>query len=69
MNVKDFSYLLQNPDKVVSSDQTKELEDVLSEYPYFQSARAIHLKGLKNLNSYKYNNCLLYTSPSPRDRG
>ena len=68
MNVKDFSYLLQNPDKVVSSDQTKELEDVLSEYPYFQSARAIHLKGLKNLNSYKYNNALKVTAAYTTDR-
>lgn len=68
MNVQDFTYLLQNPDKVVSSNQTKELEDVLSEYPYFQPARAIHLKGLKNLNSFKYNNALKITAAYTTDR-
>ena len=69
MNVQDFTYLLQNPNKVVSSKQTKELEDVLSEYPYFQAARAIHLKGLKNLNSFKYNNALKITAAYTTDRG
>ena len=46
MNVQDFTYLLQNPDEVVSPVQTNQLEDVLAEYPYFQAARAMHLKGL-----------------------
>ncbi len=68
MNVQDFTHLLQNPDKVVSSEQTKELEDVLSEYPYFQPARAIHLKGLKNLNSFKYNNALKIAAAYTTDR-
>ena len=68
MNVQDFTYLLQSPDKVVSTEQTKELEDVLSEYPYFQAARAIHLKGLKNLNSFKYNNALKITAAYTADR-
>jgi len=58
MNVKDFTYLLQNPDASISTEQTKQLEDVLSDFPYFQAARAVHLKGLKNGNSFKYNNAL-----------
>ena len=68
MNVKNFTYLLQNPNEVVTSEQTKELEDVLSEFPYFQAARAIHLKGLKNLNSFKYNNVLKVTAAYTTDR-
>jgi hypothetical protein len=68
MNVGDFTYLLQNPDKVVSPVQTNQLEDVLAEYPYFQAARAMHLKGLKNLNSFKYNNALKVTAAYTADR-
>ncbi len=47
MKVTDFTYLLENPAKVVNPLQTKQLEDILVEYPYFQAARALHLKGLK----------------------
>jgi len=68
MNVQDFTYLLQDPDKVVSPVQTKQLEDVLDEYPYFQAAHALHLKGLKNLNSFKYNNALKLTAAYTADR-
>ena len=68
MNVTDFTILLQHPDKVVSPVQTKQLEDVLDEYPYFQAARALHLKGLKNLNSFKYNNALKVTAAYTADR-
>lgn len=68
MKVTDFTYLLQHPGKVVSPVQTKQLEDVLEEYPYFQAARAIHLKGLKNLNSFKYNNALKVTAAYTADR-
>lgn len=68
MNVQDFTYLLQNPDKLVSPVQTNQLEDILAEYPYFQAARAMHLKGLKNLNSFKYNNALKVTAAYTADR-
>ena len=68
MNVQDFTYLLQNPDKVITPIQTKQLEDVLEEYPYFQAARALQLKGLRNLNSFKYNNALKKTAAYSTDR-
>lgn len=68
MNVADFTFLLQNPDKVLEPVQTNQLEDILKEYPYFQSARALHLKGLKNLNSFKYNNALKVTAAYTADR-
>ncbi len=68
MNVSDFTYLLQNPESLVSPVQTKQLEDVLEEYPYFQAARAVHLKGLRNLNSFKYNNALKTTAAYTADR-
>ncbi|WP_297705003.1 hypothetical protein [uncultured Eudoraea sp.] len=68
MNVADFTFLLQNPAKVLEPVQTNQLEDILKEYPYFQAARALHLKGLKNLNSFKYNNALKVTAAYTADR-
>ena len=68
MNVKNFTYLLQHPDKVVSPMQTNQLEEVLEEFPYFQAARSLHLKGLKSLNSFKYNNALKVTAAYTADR-
>ncbi len=69
MNVTDFTLLLQHPDEVITAAQTAQLEEVLMEYPYFQAARALHLKGLKNLNSFKYNNALKLTAAYTTDRG
>ncbi|MBT8285411.1 MAG: hypothetical protein HKO75_08550 [Flavobacteriaceae bacterium] len=68
MNVTDFTYLLQHPDKVVDPVQTRQLEEVVKEYPYFQAARALQLKGLKNLNSFRYNNALKATAAYTADR-
>ena len=68
MNVADFTYLLQHPNKISSSEQTNQLEDVLEAYPYFQAARALHLKGLKNGNSFKYNNALKVAAAYTTDR-
>jgi hypothetical protein len=44
-----------NKPNAVSELQTIGLEKVLDEFPYFQSARALRLKGLYNQNSFKYN--------------
>lgn len=68
MNVTDFTYFLEHPTKVVEPIHTKHLEDIIAEYPYFQAARALHLKGLKNLNSYKYNKALKTTAAFTADR-
>ncbi|WP_421808737.1 hypothetical protein [Flagellimonas sp.] len=68
MNVADFIYILQNANTILSPSQTRELEDIIEEYPYFQAARALYLKGLKNLDSYKYNNALKVTAAHTADR-
>ncbi|WP_350293019.1 hypothetical protein [uncultured Croceitalea sp.] len=68
MNVSDFIHILQKSDTILSPKQTRELEGILEEYPYFQAARALHLKGLKNLDSYKYNNALKVTAAYTADR-
>ena len=48
--------------------QTRQLEEVIKAYPYFQAAHALHLKGLRNLNSFKYNNALKVTAAHTADR-
>ncbi|WP_420320423.1 hypothetical protein [Flagellimonas sp.] len=68
MNVSDFIQILQKSNTILSPKQTRELEDIIEEYPYFQAARALHLKGLKNLDSYKYNNALKVTAAYTSDR-
>ena len=68
MNVDEFTFLLQHPSEVKTPVQTRQLEEVLKEYPYFQAAHALHLKGLKNLNSFKYNNALKVTAAHTSDR-
>ena len=68
MNVSDFIQIIQKSDTILSPKQTQALEDIIDEYPYFQTARALHLKGLKNLDSYKYNNALKVTAAHTADR-
>jgi len=68
MNVSDFIHILQKSNTILSPKQTRELEDIIEEYPYFQAARALHLKGLKNLDSYKYNGALKVAAAHTADR-
>lgn len=44
------------------------LDVLIKEYPYFQSARALQLKGLKNQNSFLYNDALKLTAAHTTDR-
>jgi hypothetical protein len=48
--------------------ETAELKGVIDAFPYFQSARALYLKGLKNQESFKYNNELKITAAYTTDR-
>jgi hypothetical protein len=67
LNTTDFTYILQNPQNI-TSDQTQQLLEVIAKYPYMQSARALYLKGLKNKDSYKYNQELKTTAAYTTDR-
>jgi hypothetical protein len=67
MNVTDYTYLINKPD-AVHQKQTEALEKVLEEFPYFQSARALQLKGLYNENSYRYNSAVKVTAACTTDR-
>ena len=48
--------------------ETAELKTVVEDFPYFQAARALYLKGLKNQDSFKYNNELKVTAAYTTDR-
>ena len=67
MNNKNFTYLLQNPE-AVTVKETDDVKSVITEFPYFQSARAIYLKGLKNQESFTYNQELKTTAVYTTDR-
>ncbi len=67
MNSTEYTYLLQNPESI-DALKTQQLEDIIVEFPYFQSARAILLNGLNKTNSYKYNPTLKKTAAYTIDR-
>lgn len=67
MNVTDYTYLMNKPD-AITEKQADALSSVLNEFPYFQSARALRLKGLYNQNSFKYNYALKVTAAHTADR-
>ena len=67
MNTENYTYLLAHPQKISDKDLAN-LESVIDKYPYFQSARALQLKGLKNQKSYLYNDALKVTAAYTTDR-
>ena len=67
MNTTDFTYLLQHP-QTINAEQTNDVKAIVDEFPYFQSARAVYLKGLKNKDSFKYNQELKITAAHTTDR-
>ena len=67
MNKFEFTNLLQNTQHI-NAQQTNQIKELLVEFPFFQSARAIYLKGLKNEDNYKYNNELKVTATHTTDR-
>jgi len=67
MNVTDYTFLINKPD-TITEKQTEALQLVLEDFPYFQSARALRLKGIYNQNSFKYNYDLKVTAAHTTDR-
>ncbi|MCK5402139.1 MAG: hypothetical protein KAJ28_10950 [Flavobacteriaceae bacterium] len=67
MNTTDFTSLLQQP-QTINAQQTHAIKSIVNEFPYFQSARALYLKGLKNKDSFKYNQELKITAAYTTDR-
>jgi hypothetical protein len=67
MNISDLTYLLNKPE-TINEKQTITLENVVLQFPYFQAARALHLKGLYNQDSFRYNYELKKTAAYTTDR-
>ncbi|PKQ44503.1 hypothetical protein [Confluentibacter flavum] len=67
MNKQEFTYLLSNPVNITGY-QTNAIHAIIESYPYFQSARALYLKGLKSQESFKYNQELKTTAAYTADR-
>ncbi|WP_339752988.1 hypothetical protein [uncultured Winogradskyella sp.] len=67
MQLQELTYLLQHPEAVTAS-QVDTLSTQIKDYPYFQPLRALYLKGLKQKESYKYNNALKITAAYTADR-
>ena len=67
MDKKVFFDGLNSP-KQINADFVAALESITEKYPYFQSAKALYIKGLKQNNSFKYNNQLKKTAAHTIDR-
>ena len=67
MDKKNYIQILEKP-VLISQEISAELKNVIQQYPYFQSARALQLKTLKSQHSFKYNNELKNTAAYTTDR-
>jgi tetratricopeptide (TPR) repeat protein len=67
MNITEYLTLINNPN-AINDKQTSSLEKIVLEFPYFQSARALRLKGLYNEESFRYNYELKNTAAHTTDR-
>jgi tetratricopeptide (TPR) repeat protein len=67
MTLTDYTSLINKP-QAINDLQTTALEKIVDAFPYFQSARALRLKGLYNQNSFKYNQTLKVTAAHTTDR-
>ena len=67
MNVAEYTHLLNKPD-AINFHQVISLEKILVDFPYFQSARSLHLRGLYKQDSFKYNQNLKITAAFTTDR-
>jgi tetratricopeptide (TPR) repeat protein len=67
MNTIDYNFLLNKPN-AISEKHSLYLDKIVSEFPYFQSARALQLKNLYNQDSFRYNQSLKVTAAHTTDR-
>lgn len=67
MNSSNYTSLLANS-KDISIQDVHELDEIIQAFPFFQSAHALRLKGLKIQNSFRYNEALKLTAAHTTDR-
>ena len=67
MNLTDYTHLINKPD-AINERLSTDLENIIEEFPYFQSARVLRLKHLYNQDSFKYNYALKVAAAFTTDR-
>lgn len=67
MTPTEFSQIVAKPN-AINERQTNALEKIVDEFPFFQAARALRLKGLYNEHSFRYNYALKVTAAYTTDR-
>ncbi|HQO86484.1 MAG TPA: hypothetical protein PKX84_02425 [Bacteroidia bacterium] len=67
MTKERFFNFIQQPYNIQTND-IEELEQIIEQFPYFQTARLIYTKSLHNENSYLYNDELKRTAAFAADR-
>jgi tetratricopeptide (TPR) repeat protein len=67
LNTETYTSLLAEPQQM-TQENLADLVEVIDVYPYFQSARALWLKGLKNAESFRYNEALKVTAAHTTNR-
>ncbi|MAD97899.1 MAG: hypothetical protein CMB99_11290 [Flavobacteriaceae bacterium] len=66
--VKEKFLKILDKEEAIKAVETAELKSIINQYPYFQAARALYLKGLKNQDHFRYNNELKKTAAHTIDR-
>ncbi|SNR17203.1 tetratricopeptide repeat protein [Tenacibaculum jejuense] len=64
---ENYIEILNQPEKIQDINSS-ELQSIVDKYPYFQSARVLHLKALKDQKSFRYNNELKLAAAHTLDR-
>ncbi len=67
MNLIEFTKIISDPSSI-SKGQTKGLDQILEDYPYFQAAHFMRLYALKKQRSFRYNDALKKTAAYTTDR-
>lgn len=67
MNLIEFTKIISDPSSI-SKGQTKGLDQILEDYPFFQSAHFLRLYALKKQRSFRYNDALKKTAAYTTDR-
>ncbi|MCF6214137.1 MAG: hypothetical protein L3J45_08955 [Flavobacteriaceae bacterium] len=67
MTRTEFNHILTNPIQI-DTIFTNKIEAVLEAYPFFQIGHVLHLKGLQNQDSFKFNTSLKKAAAYSTDR-
>ncbi|MBR5433572.1 MAG: hypothetical protein IK117_03970 [Bacteroidales bacterium] len=67
LNKKQITTFINYPEEI-SADEVKKLSSLIKEYPYFQTARLLYSRGLKNIESADFDAMLQLTATYASDR-